>query len=317
MQKTILVTGGAGYIGSACVQSLVDRGWRAVVFDDLSTGQADKVSPKAELIKGSILNKKDLQQVCQDFKFDAVMHFAAKKAVGESEEDPSLYFENNVTGSFNILKAMETFGIPQIIFSSTAAVYAPPRESAPIFEDAPIGPVSVYGLTKLMVEDMIQAYARTGKISRYSILRYFNVAGDFGLNYKEDKAQNVFPTIAKTITNDGEFMIFGDDYDTTDGTCVRDYIHLRDLVEAHALALGSSVSGIYNLGTGNGYSVKQLVEAFNAELKKPLKVKKVDRRLGDAPLVVADATLAKKEFNWQPKHTLKEMVEDTLRVYEN
>lgn len=314
MQKTILVTGGAGYIGSACVDSLVKAGHKVVVFDDLSTGQADKVSSEAVLIKGSINDTDALEQVCDKYKFDAVMHFAAKKAVGESEDNPSLYFENNVVGSLNILRIMEKYGISQIIFSSTAAVYDP-THTASFTEEISTAPMSVYGATKLMAEDIIRTYARTDKIKNYTILRYFNVAGDVGLNYKEDNAQNVFPVIARTINNDTEFTVFGNDYDTIDGTCVRDYIHLKDLVAAHVSALEVNENGLYNLGNGKGFTVRQLIEAFNEQLEKTIKIKDMERRRGDCPIVVSDATQAKQKLNWQPKHSLAEMVEDTLRVY--
>jgi len=311
----ILVTGGAGYIGSACVQALCEAGHTVVVFDDLSTGQADNVSSSALLLQGDLTDSQAIFEVCAEYPFDAVMHFAAKKAVGESETDPSLYFKTNVVGTINLLRAMDKYNIPKIIFSSTAAVYEPPADDKPFTEKTKTGPLSVYGATKLMVEDVIKTYARTGKIQEYAILRYFNVAGDAGLEYREEAAQNVFPIIARALTQGEAFNIYGTDYDTKDGTCVRDYIHLRDLVEAHTLALITQKSGTYNLGTGTGYTVRELVEAFNAELPEPLRVIEAARRPGDAPAVVADASLAAEALNWTPKHTLKEMVEDTLRVY--
>jgi UDP-glucose 4-epimerase len=311
----ILVTGGAGYIGSACVDSLVKAGHSVVVFDDLSTGQSDKVSSEAMLLSGSLTDSTAIMQVCEEYQFDAVMHFAAKKAVGESEINPTLYYETNLVGTFNLLRAMEKANIPKLIFSSTAAVYRASADGLPATEETPTNPVSVYGTTKLMVEDMIRSYQRTGKLKQFSILRYFNVAGDAGLDYKEDNAQNVFPLIARTIGTEKPFIILGTDYETIDGTGVRDYIHLKDLVDAHIFALLKDASGTYNLGTGVGYSVRQLVAAFNAKLPKPLNVVEAPRRLGDAPVVVADASLAEETLGWKPKHTLADMVEDTLRVY--
>lgn len=311
----ILVTGGAGYIGSACVAALCEAGHAVTVFDDLSTGQADKVSPKANLVEGDITNAAAIAVVCASEQFDAVMHFAAKKAVGESESNPSLYFITNVTGTINLLQVMEVNHIPKLIFSSTAAVYEPPATDTLFTEATPTKPMSVYGETKLIVEEIIKSFARTGKIESYAILRYFNVAGDAGLNYREDAAQNVFPIIARSLKEGTPFNIYGTDYDTKDGTCIRDYIHLRDLVTAHTKALLAEGSGVYNLGTGTGYSVRELVAAFNAELPSPLVVKESPRRPGDAPIVVADASLAAKELNWTPEHTLPEMVRDTLRVY--
>ncbi len=313
--KKILVSGGAGYIGSACVKALLNEGNEVVVFDNFSTGQRDKIAVGAEIFSGDLNNPSDLKSVCERYKFAAVMHFAAKKAVGESEEDPSLYFANNVIGSFNLLKVMEEFSIPQIVFSSTAAVYSPDATVDKLTESSTVAPISVYGTTKLMVEDMIKAYARTGKIKTFSILRYFNVAGDAGLNYQEQNPKNVFPILANKLRAGDLFEIFGDDYQTKDGTCLRDYIHLKDLVNGHLLALNSEKSGIYNLGTGTGYSVKELVSAFDLIASRELKVKISPRRPGDAPVVIADAALANRELNWYPSQTLQDMVEDTLRIY--
>jgi UDP-glucose 4-epimerase len=311
----ILVTGGAGYIGSACVEALIKAGNTVVVYDDFSTGQPEKVSKEAFLVAGSINDLHALDILCSQHRFDAVLHFAAKKAVGESENNPALYFGTNVCGSSNLLQIMDKYSIPKIVFSSTAAVYEPQLDNSLFTEETKTAPISVYGTTKLMVEDMIRAFARTGKLKQYSILRYFNVAGDAGLDFMEINAQNVFPVIARTVNNDGKFTVLGTDYETSDGTCVRDYIHLKDLVEAHLLALKSDTSGTYNLGTGEGYSVRQLVEAFNSLLKKPLVTEDCPRRPGDTAVVVADSSLARNVLGWKPKHNLTEMVEDTLRVY--
>lgn len=313
--KKILVTGGAGYIGSACVKALIEEGNKVTVFDDFSTGQKDKISAGSEVIEGSLCNFSDISEACRLGEFDAVMHFAAKKAVAESEANPSLYFANNVLGSFNLLRSMEEFKIPQIIFSSTAAVYAPIVESKKITESSLVAPISVYGVTKLMVEDMIKSYVRTGKISQFSILRYFNVAGDSGVNFQENNPQNVFPILANKLKNDETFEIFGDDYDTKDGTCIRDYVHLEDLIDGHLLALHSADSGIFNLGTGTGYSVKELVDSFSKNSGKKIDVRISPRRAGDSVVVVADAALANHELGWYPKQTLDDMVKDTLRVF--
>lgn len=315
MKKSILVTGGAGYIGSACVDLLVKSGHDVVVFDDLSTGQPDKVSPEAFMVAGSMADFSAVRNICSSRRFDAVVHCAAKKAVGESEINPTLYFETNVVGSFNLLKAMEENRIPQIIFSSTAAVYAPTEENLPVTESTPTGPVSVYGSSKLMIEEMIKSYHRTNKIKKYCILRYFNVAGDYDLNYMERNAQNVFPIIARSAKDKSTFNVFGTDYDTRDGTCVRDYIHLKDLVKAHMMAIKCEESGVFNLGTGVGYTVRELIKAFNKQLKTKVNVVESPRRPGDPMIVVADATEANKKLGWHPEHTLEEMVEDTLRVY--
>lgn len=312
----ILVTGGAGYIGSACTKALLEQGHTVVVFDDLSSGQLPKVPAGVEVIEGDITDSAALGSLFAAQQFDIVFHFAAKKAVGESEENPALYFKTNVLGTHNLLSAMAEAQVSRLIFSSTAAVYDPLHTEVPVTEETKLGPVSVYGTTKLMVEEMILAYVRTGKLKHYSILRYFNVAGDAGLDYREKAAQNVFPIIARGLKAGTPFSIFGTDYDTFDGTCVRDYIHLRDLVSGHIAALGSSADGIFNLGTGTGYTVRELVSAFNAELPVPLSVIEAPRRAGDAPRVVADATLAQTVLGWNPKHDLREIVKDTLRVYQ-
>lgn len=313
--RTILVTGGAGYIGSACVQSLVLAGDRVVVLDNFSTGQRDKVLNEIVVVEGDVSSQITLEKLCREFNFDAVIHFAGKKSVEESENNPYLYFANNVVGSLNLLKTMEDFKIPRIVFSSTAAVYAPSNDYAKLAESSPIGPISVYGTTKCMVEDMIKSFAQAGKIRNFSILRYFNVAGDVGLNYQEKNSKNVFPVLASKLRNEEVFEIFGADYDTRDGTCVRDYIHINDLISGHLSALKNDVNGVYNLGTGIGCSVKELVDTFNDLSMKKLKIKVSPRRLGDAPVVVADATLAGNILGWHPKYSLRDMIEDTLRVY--
>lgn len=315
MKKSILVTGGAGYIGSAAVDSLVKSGFKVIIFDDFSTGQKNKISNEAEIIEGCLTSIDALDNLFQSHRYDAVMHFAAKKAVGESEINPSLYFKTNVVGSFNLLTMMEKYEVPKIIFSSTAAVYSPSVTNNLINERHPIAPISVYGTTKMMVENMIETYARTGKIKQFSILRYFNVAGDAGLNFQEKNAQNVFPIIASKLNNNEVFEIFGTDYDTKDGTCIRDYIHLQDLIDGHVKALKNEKSGIFNLGTSNGFSVRELVNTFEQVSGKLIKVVESPRRLGDPAVVIADSTLANKELGWEAKCTLKDMVEDTLRVY--
>lgn len=311
----ILVTGGAGYIGSACVAELLKNGHRVVIYDNLSTGQAGYIQKDATFIEGDLLDIDKLQKLCEENSFEVVIHCAAKKAVGESEENPTWYFDNNVVGSLNLLKAITTTGVKHLIFSSTAAVYAPPKNNELLTEQSPVNPVNVYGTSKLMVETLIKEYARVGKLPKYTILRYFNVAGDTGLDYKEHKAENVFPLIAKSIKNQTTFKIFGDDYETKDGTCVRDYIHLKDLAKAHVLALDTTESDVFNLGTENGYTVRDLVEAFAKELGRPLSVEVTGRRPGDAGLLVASSAAIKASLSWEPKETIQAMVSDTLRVY--
>jgi UDP-glucose 4-epimerase len=310
--KHILVTGGAGYIGSACVAALLKAGHSVTVFDNFSTGQSDKVPPAATIIDGDITDPEAIDAALGSASFDTVMHFAAKKAVGESEAHPSQYFATNVVGSFQLLQAMERHQVPQLIFSSTAAVYQPPVSDAPVTETTPTQPMSVYGTTKLMVEEMIASYARTNKLAQYTILRYFNVAGDAGLQYQEHNAQNVFPILSESIKTGAPFHIFGTDYDTRDGTCVRDYIHLIDLVDAHVRALSSTKNATYNLGTGTGYTVQELVDMFEKSSGKKITTVASPRRAGDAAVVTASAAQAKADLDWQPQHTLQEMVQSAL-----
>jgi UDP-glucose 4-epimerase len=282
----------------------------------MSTGQIDKVNNKAKIINFDILDIDNLENIFKQNSFDTVIHFAAKKAVGESEDKPELYFQNNVIGTLNILTMMSKYNVPKIIFSSTAAVYKPKNEENAIYtEDSEVDPINVYGRTKLICELMIKDFARLGKIKKYIIFRYFNVAGDTGLNYIEKNAQNVFPLLTNAILNETEFTIFGDNYSTIDGSGVRDYIHLSDLVNAHVLAVENDNSGIYNLGTKNGYSVKQLIKSFEDVVSKKMNVKISDRRKGDPAIVIADSSKANNDLNWQAKHSLNDMVISTLKAY--
>lgn len=316
MNEKILLTGGAGWIGSAVAKGLVDAGYQVVILDNFSTGQREAIPEGCVVVEGDILDVELLTNLFADQNFDAVMHFAAKKSVPESQDNPTLYYENNVVGSINLLAIMEQFGVTRIVFSSSAAVYAPVEGDMLIPEDYPLSPLSVYGATKMMVEEIIVSYAETERLSQFAILRYFNVAGDAGLNYQEDEAGNLFPIIANKIRNGETLQIFGNDYDTKDGTGVRDYIHLKDLVDGHLKALSSGQSGVFNLGTGEGYSVLEVVEAFNRLSATPVEYEFVDRRDGDAPFVVADPSAAAAELDFHATHGLEEMVADTLRVYE-
>ncbi len=315
MQKHILVTGGAGYIGSAVTAALIAQGDTVVVLDDLSAGQQDKVPAQATFVSGSTLDEASLSELFSREQFDAVVHCAAKKAVGESESRPEYYFKHNVVGTLNLLTAMAEHVVPKIVFSSTAAVYAPNESSVPLTEDSPLAPASVYGQSKLLAEVLIREFARTGKISEYAILRYFNVAGDAGLSFREDAAQNVFPHLARSVFEGTPFRLFGTDYETKDGTGVRDYIHLTDLVEAHQRALSVTASDTFNLGTGAGYSVRELVAAFETSTGTALPVVEEPRRAGDVAVVLADASHARAVLGWEPKRTLKEMVDSTIAVY--
>jgi UDP-glucose 4-epimerase len=314
--KKILITGGAGYIGSAAAHVLADNGHTVVVFDNLFSGKKEKIHPAATLVVGDVTSIADLDYVFKMYEFDCVMHFAAKKSVSEGQQKPTEYFNNNVLGTLNVLTCMEKYTVPKIIFSSTAAVYKADDTPGTLFtEESIIAPASVYGQSKYMSETLIQEFYNTKKISSYIILRYFNVAGDAGLDYLEDSAQNVFPLIAKAVLENSQFNIYGNDYDTIDGTGVRDYIHLSDLVDAHIKSLFTDKIGIYNLGTKIGYSVMELVKTFEDVTNKKIKTVIQPRRSGDVGTVVSDATKAEINLGWKPTRSLESMVQTTVRVY--
>lgn len=266
------------------------------------------------MVVGSLLDEAALASLFSSSAYDAVIHCAAKKAVGESEEQPARYFRNNVVGTLNLLTAMSEHGVPKMVFSSTAAVYSP-SNAVPFTESATLAPASVYGSSKLIAETLITEFHRTGKLASYAILRYFNVAGDAGLMYREDAAQNVFPFLARALESGAPFKQYGSDYETKDGSGVRDYIHLADLVDAHVGALTISESGVFNLGTGTGYSVKELIHMFESVAGKKLVVSEEARRAGDVGTVVADASRARTALGWEPKRTLEDMVRSTIAVY--
>jgi UDP-glucose 4-epimerase len=292
----------------------VRDGYAVTVFDNLRTGQRDKVHAGAVFIEGSILDTNALDTVFSSQKFDAVIHLAALKAVGESEAHPAEYFATNVTGTINVLAMMEKHAIPHIVFSSTAAVYAP--HAGDVFnEESPLGSMSVYGTTKIIAEAVIREFTRTKKIRSHALLRYFNVAGDCGLQYTESNAQNVFPILAHALTTDCSFSVFGTDYETRDGTCVRDYIHLLDLVDAHVRALSVVESITCNLGTENGVTVAELVRAFEEQSGKAVRTVHTSRRAGDPATVIAQSRRAREILGWEPQQTLADMVRSTLEVY--
>ena len=314
--KKILVVGGAGYIGSACVKVLFERGYKnIIVFDNLDKGRVELVDSKAVFVQGDLRHKEDLNQLFSNHDFDCVIHFAALKAVGESEKFPQKYFENNVCGTANLLAVMDEYDVKQIIFSSTACVYAE-KDSGVYVETDPLQAPNVYGSTKIICENMIRDYNRTKNLN-YTIFRYFNVAGDVGLNYIDPDAQNIFPIISEVIVGKRDKLeIFGNDYKTCDGTCVRDYIHLKDLVEAHVLAVESSGSYEFNLGTEKGTTVQELVDSF-ISFNGSFLFDVVSRREGDLGVSLADSSLALEKLNWRAECSLDEMIKDTLSVYFN
>lgn len=308
----ILVLGGAGYIGSVVVKQLVPF-HTVVVYDNLSKGVRELVDSKATFIEGDILDKNKLEEVFSTNNFDAVMHFAAFKDAGESMREPSMYAEN-IKGTINVLSLMDKFDVKKIIFSSSAAVYGEPQQEV-ITEEHPTKPVNFYGFTKLEGERLLEWY-RSLKGIEYVSLRYFNVAGDGGLDYIDLEGRNIFPVISRVLSGKEEVLnIFGEDYDTKDGTCIRDYIHVSDLASAHIKALDLNDSQIINLGSGKGFSVMDLVYMFEKVSGKKINYKVVSRRYGDTSCVITSFDKAKKVLGWEPVHSLEDMVKSTWEVY--
>ena len=305
----VLVTGGAGYIGSHVVEELCKTGYKPIVYDNFSTGHMDAVSEDVQLIEGDIHDFSFLKHVIGEYEIDAVMHFAANSLVGESMTDPAKYYYNNVAGSLGILDAMRETGANMLVFSSTAAVYGEP-DMVPITEDAKHEPTNVYGKTKLMMETMMADYASAYDL-RYVALRYFNAAGAALLgNIGEDHnpETHLLPLIFKAALGERkDIAIFGTDYPTPDGTCLRDYIHVCDLATAHVLALkyleAGGKSQAYNLGTEHGFSVREIIAAVKKITGKDFPVREEARRAGDPAKLIASSEKIKKELHWAPEHS--------------
>ena len=308
----ILVTGGAGYIGSTATAILADRGYEVVVLDDLSMGHADAVDPRATFIEGSILDADLLRNALAGC--EAVIHFAGKSLVGESVEKPELYHHVNVDGSQNLLEAMAIHGIDKIVFSSSAATYGQPIDN-PITEESFASPTNPYGASKLAIDKMITAAG----ISAIS-LRYFNVAGAYQssngwLAERHNPETHLIPLVLRA-TDENPLKIFGTDWDTKDGTCIRDYVHVIDLIEAHILALGAlkpHVHEIVNLGSGGGYSVREVISVATKVLGRPVPAVESPRRAGDPATLVASITKAKSLLGWEPTRDLETMISDAVK----
>lgn len=309
----ILVCGGAGYIGSHAVYRLIEKGERVVVVDNLQTGHRKAVHPEAIFYEGDIRDRHFLSNVFKNHEIDTVIHFAAHSLVGESVKQPLAYYNNNVYGTEVLLDVMNKHGVKQIVFSSTAAVYGEPKQ-IPIQETDETNPESPYGETKLAMEKMMK-WVNVAYGIRYISLRYFNVAGAYGTIIGEDHRPetHLIPLILQVpLRKREEIHIFGDDYDTPDGTCIRDYIHVLDLVDAHLLAVeklrNGGESNIYNLGNGNGFSVKEVIEAARRVTGHPIPEKVVPRRPGDPARLVASSEKAKRELGWKPLYTTIEEI---------
>lgn len=305
----ILVTGGAGYIGSHAVYGLIQNGFDVVVADNLSTGHLEALHPEAIFCQGDIRDRRFLKELFNTHEIDGVLHFAASSLVGESMENPLKYYDNNLTGTQRLLEAMVEAGTDKIVFSSTAAVYGEPVE-APLKETHQTVPLNPYGETKLAMEKLMRWSQQIHGI-RYISLRYFNVGGahpEAPIGEAHDPETHLIPLILQVPLGQREALrIFGDDYPTRDGTCVRDYIHITDLVAAHILALKKLMDGdkggIYNLGTGEGYTVHEMLEAARRVTGHPIPAVVSPRRAGDPAILVASPEKAIKELGWKPAHT--------------
>ncbi|MEH7177025.1 UDP-glucose 4-epimerase GalE [Neobacillus vireti] len=306
---SVLVLGGAGYIGSHAVYQLIDQGEEVVVIDNLETGHKGAVHPKAAFYEGDMRNIDFLRSVFQKESIDAVIHFGANSLVGESMENPLKYYDNNVYGTQVLLKAMVEFGVKKIVFSSTAATYGEP-EAVPITESMATNPTSTYGETKLAMEKLIKWTEQAHGI-KYVSLRYFNVAGaretgEIGEDHRPES--HLIPIILQTALGQRpHIMIFGEDYDTADGTCIRDYVHVEDLINAHLLALeylneGNS-SDVFNLGSNQGFSVKEMIDTARDVTGKEIPAVIGERRAGDPSILIASSDKAKQILGWNPTRT--------------
>ncbi len=298
----VIVTGGAGYIGSVCVEELLNAGHEVVVFDNLSEGHRGAIDDRAKLIVGDLQDKPSISRAMSAEKPDSVMHFAANSLVGESMKNPSKYFINNNYGSVNLFDAMVENGVGHLVFSSTCAIFGHPTK-VPIDENMPTNPINTYGESKLITELMLRWYQQIHGLS-FTSLRYFNAAGATE-KYGEDHRQetHLIPNILKAALGQKPYVeIYGTDYDTPDGTCIRDYIHIVDLAQAHILALDKSKSGYYNLGTGSGTSVREVIAACERSVGKPIPVKESARRSGDPARLIAASQKATSELGWHPRH---------------
>jgi UDP-glucose 4-epimerase len=321
---SILVLGGAGYIGSHAVYQLIDQQYKVAVIDNLQTGHREAIHPNAEFYHGDIKDREFMRSVFQKENIEAIIHFAANSLVGESMIEPLKYFDNNVFGTQVVLEMMKEFGVKHIVFSSTAATYGEP-EVVPITEEMPTLPTNTYGETKLAMEKMMKWCEKAYGIQFVS-LRYFNVAGARStgeIGEDHDPETHLIPVVLETALGKREAItIFGEDYDTKDGTCIRDYIHVEDLIAAHILALkylqGGGTSNVFNLGSSKGFSVKEIVETARAVTGKEITVKMGERRAGDPSTLIASSDKAKSVLGWNPtKTSIHRIIEDAWNWHQN
>lgn len=302
----VLVTGGAGYIGSHTVRRLTKMGENVIVYDNLIKGHRGAVKA-GEFVKGDIFDSELLKTTIEKYNIESVVHFAAYSLVGESMEKPSMYYHNNVKGTLNLLDTMMEAGVKKLVFSSTAAVYGEPEE-VPITEEISKNPTNVYGRTKLIMENAMEDYSKSYGL-KYIALRYFNACGadpcgDIGEDHNPES--HLIPIVLQTALGQRESIkIFGEDYNTEDGTCVRDYIHVNDLASAHTLALSALYDGmssnVFNLGNGNGFSVKEIIDAAEKATGIHINRQITERRAGDPAILIASSDKIKKMLNWKPE----------------
>jgi len=308
--KKILVVGGAGYIGAHVAYLLQENGYGVRIYDDFSNGLKSRIEGKfSDVVIGDVLDRQALISACEGI--DAVIHLAAKKAVGESVDNPLKYYENNVGGTLNLLAAMSLKGVKRIVFSSTAAVYAP-SEKLSITEDDLTEPLSPYGQTKLLSEKLISAVAKAENLSAIS-LRYFNVVGALRDEFADNSKDNLVPKVFAALKAGKNPEIYGSDYPTKDGSCIRDYIHVSDLAKAHLVALekvfAANVDEVYNVGSGTGYSVTEMINQIAESIGKAITPTLSPRRPGDTAQLIASIAKIERDLGWKPERSLKEMID--------
>ena len=317
--STWLVTGGAGYIGAHVVKSLLENDFKVVIVDDLSTGLARKVPPNVVFEKIDIAETNKLAQIMKSNKVEGVIHLAAKKAVGESMVNPSLYYKENIGGFISLLEAMSQADVKRIVYSSSAAVYGTPTENK-VTEKSATNPESPYGETKLVGEWLLKADEKARQI-QWIALRYFNVVGAANPELGDTGVNNLVPMVFRALSNNQRPQVFGGDYATPDGSCIRDYIHVSDLADSHLIAaqklLNENYCGIINIGRGQGFSVKQVMDTISEVLGKNINYEVVDRRPGDPAQTIADVSKAKSDLNWEAKNDLKSMVSSAWQAWQN
>lgn len=319
----VLVTGGAGYIGSHFVKILINEGIDCIVLDNLSRGHKEAVPPDVTLKIVDLLDFNAIENVINTHGVDSVVHFAAFAYVGESVENPAMYYQNNVVGSFNLIKATVEAKIKKFVFSSTCSLYGNPAK-VPISEEQSTNPINPYAQTKLTIENMLKDFENAYDLKSVC-LRYFNAAGaDFSgeIGESHNPEPHLIPIVLNTALGIREqVLVFGDDYETKDGTCIRDYIHINDLGDAHLRALtylnNGGESSIINLGTGEGNSVKEIIDTTEKITKKTIKKKIVERRPGDPAVLIADNSKAKRVLGWEPKYNLEQTISSAYKWHSN